>query len=307
MLIPDLFLECTTTEYKDNSDRLLFLQNLCPIYTFTNYGESFYGKKISSTNIDIYYQKTIDNELISSFFYFNFTSDFRNEKELFNIFSLEEKVKKYLSEKHYGNNSNYTTAQDIFNELYSSNSLLIQFINFSNILKEVLKKNKNGTNICQYYMPWLFTFNCLGNIENILIPYNSFNTVKILYALEYADLFYLSNCENIIDSLLLSTEKYLENKDLINIIRKSNIFEIIKIALSVYNDILLEINYILTDKVYVKKPYQNTLNLFNCINLYYNYVKNEIFLIKESNSNIINFENDNILTQLEDLMKIYQI
>ena len=31
--------------------------------------------------------KTIDNELISSFFYFNFTSDFRNEKELFNIFS----------------------------------------------------------------------------------------------------------------------------------------------------------------------------------------------------------------------------
>jgi len=308
MLIPDLFLECTTLKYPDDILREIILPRACPIYTSYYEVIGKYGNLIDALDIDINIQKTIDLELIKSFFYFNFTSDYtQDSSQVLRLFSLEERVKEYLLNKPQNNSSKYTDPQVIFSELYSSNSLLIQIIEFSNKLNEALGLNKNGTNICQYNIPWLFTFNCIGNDENIIIPYNSFNSNKSLYSLEYSDMFYLSNIRNTINTLLETVYTTTNNLELVNILKKSNIFIIIDAALAVYNNILVEISYILTNKIYVKSPYQNIVNLFTCLNLYYNYVENEIFLnqqIGPTNSNSNSFtENDkNILLQLEKII-----
>ena len=279
MLIPDLFLECTTTSYNSDADRLIYLQQSCPIYTYTTSGISDYGKPIDSINITLNFQNIIDPELIASFFFFNFTTDYRIDSSQFlRLFSLEERVIKYLADKPPNNSSKFTEPQAIFAEIYSSNSILVQIIEFSNKLNEVLGLNKNGTNICTYYIPWLFTYNCLGNINNVLIPYNSFNSNKSLFGLEYADLFYLSNIRLSISTLIESVYKYNQNIELINVIKKSNIFSIIEIALAVYNNILQQISYILTNKIWVKEPYENAQNYIACLTLYNNYVQNETFL-----------------------------
>jgi len=279
MLIPDLFLECTTTSYNSDDDRLIFLQQSCPIYTTTTSGISDYGRPIDSINITLNFQKTIDTELIASFLYFNFTTDYTQDSSLFSRFiSLEERVQVYLFNKPPDNSSKYTDPQTIFADIYSSNSILVQIIEFSNKLNEVLGLNNNGTNICPYFIPWLFTYNCLGNDDNPLIPYNSFNSNKSLYSLEYADLFYLSNIRLSVNSLLDAVFKYNQNNELINIIKKSNIFVIIDIALTVYTNALQQISYILNNKIYVKNPYQTSTNLVKCLILYYNYVQNETFL-----------------------------
>jgi hypothetical protein len=304
MLIPDLFLECTTNSYNNDQERSIYLQNSCPVYTYTIEGKNDYGNPSESVNITLNFQNIIDPELIAAFFYFNFTTDYTEDSTQFvRLISLEKRVEDYLLNKPSNNSSKYTEPQTIFAEIFSSNSILVQIIEFSNKLNEVLGVNKNGTNICQYNIPWLFTYNCLGNIVNILIPYNSFNSNKSLYALEYSDLFYLSNIRLTITTLIESAYKYNQNKELINIIKKSNIFNIIEIALAVYNNILQQISYILSNKIYVEQPYQNPINLFKCLILYYNYVQNATFLNNQSTSSNINIKNtNNTLLYLEKLI-----
>jgi len=284
MLIPDLFLICTTTKYDSDFIRQIILPNSCPIYTLTEQVTTIYGTN-DALSININIQEIIDIELIQSFFYFNFTSEYaQDSSQILRLFSLLERVKLYLLNKPPNNESKFTDPEVIFAELYSSNSLLIQIIEFSNKLNEVLGINKNGTNICQYNIPWFFTFNCLGNVDNVIIPYNSFNSNKSLFSLEYADMFYLSNIRNTINTLLETVYTYNSDLELKNIIKKSNIFIIIDAALAVYNNILLEISYILTNKIYVKQPYQNIINLFKCLNLYNNYVENQIYLNQQANN-----------------------
>jgi hypothetical protein len=283
MLIPDLFLECTTASYNNDADRLIYLQNSCPIYTFTTSGISFYDKPIDSVNITLNFQNIINVELIASFFFFNFTTDYRiNTSQIERLFSLEERVIAYLADKPPNNSSKYTNPQTIFAEIYSTDSILVQIIEFSNKLNDVLGVNKNGTNICTYSIPWLFTFNCLGNVNNVLIPYNSFNSNKSLFAFEYSDLFYLSNIRNSISTLLEAVYKYNQNKNLFNILKKSNIFNIIEIALAVYNNILQQISSISSNKTFVKETYQNPENYIACLTLFNNYIQNETFLQNQS-------------------------
>lgn len=314
MLIPDLFLECTTASYKNDAERIIYLPNACPIisYKTPKIEKSINNVKriYQSIDIQLNIQRTIDLELIASFMYFNFTSDYRiGTSQFTRLFSLEERVLKYLIDKPPNNSSKYTDPQVIFSEIYSSDSLLIQIINFSNKLNEVLSTNKNGINTCQYFIPWLFTYNCLQyNNENTsnFYPYTSFNTNKYLYAMEYSDLFYLSNMNNSsinsINILLETLYKYTNDPDLIKLIKVSNIFTVIQIALDVYNNILMQISYILTNKIYVTSAYQNPINLFKCLNLYYNYVKNEIFLNNQPNSSNLDLKDENTLLYLENLI-----
>ena len=314
MLIPDLFLECTTASYKNDAERLIYLQQACPIISYkTPQTEESLNKvirKYQKINIQLNIQRTIDLELIAAFMYFNFTSDYRTGNSQFSrLFSLEERVQEYLLNKPSNNSSKYTDPQVIFSELYSSDSLLIQIINFSNKLNEVLNYNKNGLNVCQYFIPWLFTYNCLQyNYESTskFYPYTSFNTNKSLYAMEYSDLFYLSNMNNSssnsINVLLETLYKYTNDPELIKLIKVSNIFTIIQIALDVYNNILMQISYILSKKIYVTSAYQNPINLFKCLNLYYNYVKNEIFLNNQPNPSLSNIKDENTLLYLEKLI-----
>lgn len=314
MIIPDLFLECTTASYKNDAERLIYLPKACPIISYktpkTEESINKVKRIYQSINIQLNIQNTIDLELIASFMYFNFTSDYRiGTSQFTRLFSLEEKVLKYLKDKPPNNSSKYTDPQVIFSAIYSSDSLLVQIINFSNKLNEVLNTDKNGLNICQYFIPWLFTYNCLQyNNESTsnFYPYTSFNTNKSLYAMEYSDLFYLSNMNNssinTINILLDTLYKYTNDPDLIKLIKVSNIFTIIKIALDVYNNILMQISYILSNKIYVTSAYQNPINLFKCLNLYYNYVKNEIFLNNQPNSSNLDLKNENTLLYLEKLI-----
>ena len=314
MLIPDLFLECTTASYKNDTERLIYLPKACPIISYktpkTEESINKVKRVYQSIDIQLNIQNTIDLELIAAFMYFNFTSDYRiGTSQFTRLFSLEEKVLKYLKDKPPNNSSKYTDPQVIFTAIYSSDSLLVQIVNFSNKLNEVLNPNKNGLNICQYFIPWLFTYNCLQyNNESTsnFYPYTSFNTNKSLYAMEYSDLFYLSNMNsssiNTINILLDTLFKYTNDPNLIKLVKISNIFTVIQIALDVYNNVLMQISFILSKKIYVTNAYQNPLNLFKCLNLYYNYVKNEIFLNNQPNSSNLNLKDENTLLYLEKII-----
>ena len=107
---------------------------------------------------------------------------------------------------------------------------------------------------------------------------------------------------NTINILLDTLFKYTNDPDLIKLIKISNIFTVIQIALDVYNNILMQISYILSNKIYVTSAYQNPINLFKCLNLYYNYVKNEIFLNNQPNSSNLDLKDENTLLYLEKLI-----
>ena len=314
MLIPDLFTRCMTNYY-DDSDPLtksISLIKTCPIYSNLLEGESSYvsNSNIYSLGINFFYQKIINPTLIKGFFYYNFTTNFNQVDNIFKRFSsVTERVNLYFQSKlntiNYGN---YTDPEEIFNELYSENSILIQILKFNKLLNEVLEKNKNGTNICQYFIPYLFIFYCLANNENNLIPLNTLNADRTLYGMEYSDLFYIANMrtnletvfQNLRSNILIGSDATDEKVAIfVDYLKNNNIFVIIDLAVEVYNDIISQISQILQKKTIIDVDYENELVLLDCLRLYYNYIDNEIFLINNS------VTDENISTKyLQDTKKL---
>ena len=281
MLIPDLFTQCMTRRNDTDAEKLINLQHTCPIYSLSKNGLNDYGNKIQSLSIKTNYQKIIDPTIIKAFLYYNFTSDFTKDisKDII-IMPLDKHIEKYIyANRPPTNDSKFTSPLVIFSQIYSSDSLLVQLVEFSNKLKEIMPIDKNGTNICQYYIPWLFTYYCSGNGNNPLLPYNNFNTDKTLYGMEYSDLNYLSNMKNSLRTLLLNIGVYISDVTLTDLLLVSNIFNILDIALEVYNNVLEQISYILQKKTFIYPKYENPSYLLECINLYYNYTQNETYLL----------------------------
>lgn len=297
MLIPDLFTRCMTNYYDDSDpfSKTNSLIRTCPVYSNLLSGESNYvsSTKINSLGIQFFYQKLINPTLIKGFFYYNFTTNFNQVNNIFSRFtSVTERVNTFfISKLNTINYGNYTDPQEIFNELYSENSILVQILKFNKLLNEVLQKNKNGTNICQYFIPYLFIFYCLANNDNNLIPLNTLNSDRTLYGMEYSDLFYIANMrtnletvfQNLRSNILLGSDATNDQVALfVNYLKNSNIFIIIDLAVEVYNDIISQISQILQKKTIINVAYENELVLLDCLRLYYNYIDNETFLINNS-------------------------
>ena len=281
MLIPDLFTICMTSKYDTDAEKLINLQNTCPIYSLSTTGLNDFGKQIQSLSIKTNYQKTIEPNLIKGFLYYNFTSDFTKDiSKTVRTMPLEKYIEKYIYiNQPVTNDSKFTSPMTIFSQIYSPDSLLVQLVNFSNKLQEITPVTKNGTNVCEYYIPWLFTYYCVGNNNNTLLPYNNFNSDKTLYGLQYSDLIYLSDMNSSLKTLLINVGIYTSDSKLTDILAVANIFKIIEIALEVYNNVLEQISYILQKKTFIYYEYENPIILFQCINLYYNYTQNETYLL----------------------------
>lgn len=297
MLIPDLFTRCMTNYYDDSDpfSKSISLQKTCPIYSQLSQGESNYVSTtdIYSLGINFYYQKLINPTLIKGLFYYNFTTNFDQVDNIFKRFtSVTERVNTFfVSKLNTINYGNYTDPEEIFNELYSENSILIQILKFNKLLNEVLEKNKNGTNICQYFIPYLFIFYCLANNLNNLIPLSTYNSDRTLYGMEYSDLFYIANMRTSLDTVFQNLKSNIligsdDTEELVSIfvnnLKNNNIFVIIDLAVEVYNDIISEISQILQKKTIINVAYENELVLLDCLRLYYNYIDNETFLINTS-------------------------
>ena len=318
MLIPDLFTRCMTNYYDDNNpiSKSIALIKTCPVYSNLIQGESNYvnNANISSLDIQFYYQKLINPTLIKGFFYYNFTTNFNQVDDIFKRFtSVRERVNTFfVSKLNTTNYGNYTDPQEIFNELYSENSILVQILKFNKLLNEVLEKNKNGTNICQYFIPYLFIFYCLANNQYNLIPLNTLNADRSLYGMEYSDLFYIANMrtnletifQNLKSNILLGSNATNDQVSVfVDYLKNNNIFIIIDLAVEVYDDIISQISQILQKKTIINVTYENELVLLDCLRLYYNYVDNETFLINSSDSD--EKISTIYLTEIKSLIKKY--
>ena len=293
MLIPDLFIQCVTSYYKNPTEKLTMLKTSCPIYTdiFSNNN----NKNLNDISVNYYYQKLINKDLIKSLLYFNFTSNFTKVTSLqHRLVFLSQKVSIFLDRKiDHINYSNFTKPEEIFNAIYDKDSIIIQLMEFRQQLFNALDQNKNGTNICNYNIPYLFTFYCINNKEkNCLQPLNTITSDKTLYTMSYSDLYYLSNAKWALPVLISNINKLLNSRippdeieNFINNITYSNIFTVFDIVAETYDEILSEISFILQKKTIIPLKYTYTSNLLECLFLYYNYVSNEIFLINNSGIN----------------------
>ena len=304
MLIPDLFTQCMTRKYDTDAKKLINLKYTCPIYSLSTTGLNDYGKQIQSLSIKTNFQKIIDVNIIKSFLYYNFTSDFRKDiSKTVRVMPLERFIEKYIYiNQPATNDSKFTDPTVIFSKIYSSDSLLVQLVEFSNKLKEIKPINKNGTNVCPYNIPWLFTYYCGGNNIRELLPYNNFNTDKVLYGMEYSDLNYLSNMNSSLKTLLDNLTVYLSSQELTDILLVSNIFNILDIALEVYSNVIEQISSVLQKKYFVYYEYESPVYLLECFNLFYNYTQNETYLLSLADGNSPEPNNEYIFAAIKNFI-----
>ncbi len=247
-LIPNLFRSCyvgSPTDFK--------IPFFCPIFETPN-------------EISYYLPNLIDIELIKSFIYFNFPCSIK--------YDVMPASPSFGSSAISINNIKNTTYDSItssfqyINSIYSDKSLLLQLMNFNaflNVAGNVETKNINSFNIL-----WDFTQLChLYDISNFYIVGNN-NMNNIIN-------------QNLGNEIYTVSSKLLEIYGISNVtinmlfLLKNNITTVLKIASSVYEDINVEISYIISRKKYCKKPYMNPNNINYLMKLYNNYYNNQVY------------------------------
>ena len=235
--IPNLFRKCYTNKkiYSNNFN----ITSSCPIY-------------INENLITYNFPLILDENIIKSFLYYNVSSNYLkyNSNNIENYLKsniLINKLKNILKSKRTTNYGFYTQSNLIFNELYSSDSLLVQFISFFNSMQTANYAYNNSTIVNSYTIPWIYTaycicYNCSGNdVSNINIIENN---VKIL---DQSQL-------NIIFNILYGKDTFnipptvVFDNGIVLTVGYDNIFTIIKCALQVYQDALLQIESFILNK-----------------------------------------------------------
>ena len=174
-LIPNLFRSC----YSKDS---LKIPNICPTFIYINKSTHFFPL-LESENI------------IKSFLYFNFPVNINSYNSNNNFLEDILKFKYQLYKKKYNTTyGSYTNPLDLYNEIYSSNSMLSQLLTFSNYLSESNYAVNNSVNINTFNIPWDFTYNCLcysGFLDYTYITGNNNYDYNITNS--YANLIYTIN------------------------------------------------------------------------------------------------------------------
>lgn len=279
--IPNLFRKCYTNKqiYSNNFN----ITKSCPIYINENF-------------ITYNFPLILDQNLIKSFFYYNISSNYLK----YNVSNIEtyirsniliDKLKNILKSKRTTNYGFYTQSNVIFNELYSTDSLLVQFIDFFNSMQKANYAYNYNLIVNSYNIPWNYTaycicYNCSGNnVSNINIIENN---VKIL---DQSQL-------NIIFNILYGKDTFnipptvVYDNGIVLTVGYDNIFTIIKCAQQVYEDVLLQIESFLLNKDYCLQPYMNISNIPILAQLYKNYASNEEYINSRSqfNPNIVIYD-----------------
>jgi hypothetical protein len=249
-IIPNLFRKC----YVNST---LNIPNICPSI-------------VQNSVTNFYLPKIIDEKYIKSFLYYNFPSNTNN------YYTLEKLIKNTIysnnllsSKKKNETYSSFTTANILFSQIYSNDSMLIQLLNLNKFVDSSYYLTNNSLIGNNFKIEWDCTLSCYcdNNDDSIYIVGNYNDSLLINYN-DASTLYNLFN--NAINQNILKLINFnIINSDL-------NILYIIKYAIEVYNDILLQIQYYLDSKTYCLKDYMYPSNIPILFSLYNNFYKNQI-------------------------------
>lgn len=291
-IIPDIFRLCIIKEPSEYQEPLVSVRISPKIrITLPNAGAFVLTR----------YQKLLPLNIIKSFFFFGYKSNFE-DFNINDITFLEIKIKNYIKDALV-TSASYTDPEIIFNQLYGTDTLIQNMIQLNNLLNNVKEEKTDLTNIGSYNLPYLFSY--YVNIQ-VLID-GSFNISKYsnlrdknTTALSYTDLVYLNylnklisdnlifdNFITLINSKTLGFELSPETINNLNIAveftKNNNIFILIKAALEVKQYILNVISYNLNNKSYYIQDYAKPVYLVITKKLYCNYANNENYNYPELN------------------------
>lgn len=235
---------------------------------------------INSVNTVNYFPLLIDVNFIKSFLYFNFPGGIKNFNNNFDfinsIYSYKNLNKKYTTY------ASFTSPIDIIFKTYSSNSLLIELVKFSNYLTDSYYTYNNSLLLNNFIVEWDFTQSCItfNNIDifttgNYTTNYDII-TQNIGYNIYYSyfgTLYYNNGRSNLNNETnpLITKQKY-------------NIYTILQITMEVFNDITSEIKCYFENKSYCKKSYMYAYNIPVLLKIYQNYYNNQIYTISKNYS-----------------------
>jgi hypothetical protein len=256
-LIPNLFRKC----YLQKNINLPYV---CPKYTDGN-------------TIINYFPYLLEEDLIKSFLYFNFPASYINKSNIPNNISIIKNLEK-LVKKRIKTVGQSITPNQIINNLYSQNSMLLQLINFQNYINASNYSLNVTKNISSFKIKWDITISCFSytnDINNSYIVINNTNDPNDKYSTIDP---YTAN--NIYDIKLSFVNMFFNNNTVndnnIIILYYQNIYTILNYVLDVYNDIILEIQSYQEGTQYCKKPYMNNTNIPILLKLYNIFYNNQI-------------------------------
>ena len=249
--IPNLFRNCFYQHH-------IQLPSACPSY-------------INSAGTYNYFPMILNKSIIKSFLYFNFPSSYTKYNQLNTYISKITNTKELQIKKRNKTYASYTPSNNIIASTYSTDSLFIQILAFNNYLKNSAFSVSNSTILNTFQIIWDILPGCIQSSQTNAI-YTLTNTLPITNA--------QGNALYTIQTNSLSLSKFTN----------PNIFYIIDYALEVYEDILLDYQYYLTNGVYCPKEYMNTINIKYLTQLYSIYYKNQIYINQQNlvTTNVLN-------------------
>ena len=280
IIIPDLFRICFILPPEIFQKNRNFI-SICPKLGIVGQQNNF---SFSTTRI----QKLIPDNTIKSFLYFGYSSNINDNHPFIN---LEEEVRKTVKSNN-NNPEKYHNVPDIFNTIYTGNTLLRQLIDFDNTLKYINDPSVDGTVFCNYNIRWLFSYYCYTRTLN---NYNVYNNNKNNNSFSYSDLTLLNyvlkttsesfSIEKLYVFLNKLGEKIPQSSENIKVFENqistlvnNNIFLLINIAYEVRQYIYEVIQNILSNKEYKQQVYSNDVYYKITNKLYSNYKSNELFI-----------------------------
>jgi hypothetical protein len=249
IITPNLFRLC----FVQNK---LYIPNICPIFDDKNKNTK-------------YIPLLLDKKTIQSFLYYGFSTNIYKYPPPTSISDtyLIDKLIPILNSKDKTNYGFYTSATEIFIQIYPKDCLLIQVLQFNKGIKNALNSFAKNSVIANYSIPWKTTSICLctsGIINDTII----LEANKILSRL---DLIAINNF-NVGDKSRYYGLPNETNSISKNIILNNSIYQIISYALEVYTDILEQIEYFILNKKYCLKNYMQSSNIPKLLKYYNNYV-----------------------------------
>ena len=247
------------------------------------------------------YQKLLPLNIIKSFFYFGYKSNFE-DFNINDITFLEIKIQNYIKNALV-TSASYTDPEIIFNQLYDTDTLIQNMIQLHNLLNTVREEKTDLTNIGSFNLPYLFSYYVnIQVLKDGSLNINKYSNLrdKNTTALSYTDLVYLNYLNKLIsDNLIFDNFITLLNSktlgfeispDIINNLniaveftKNNNIFILIQSALEVKQYILNVISYNLNNKAYNVMDYAKPVYLAITKKLYCNYANNENYNYPELN------------------------
>jgi hypothetical protein len=251
LIIPNLFRLCFFNESG------IKIPNICPRFIY-------------SSTITYYYPKLIDENQIKFFLYYNFPSNIYDYSGKDAIAQLAINKQLLVEKKKNNTVGSFSTPNELFNQIYSNNSLIVQLLQFNNYVIQCNNKVSLNEVFGNFRILWDYTGYCISYTEYISDTYIVSDTNKNNLVTQP-----MGNNLFLIKNGLL---KRFTNAELEIFKNIKTIYTVLNYALEVYQDILLELQYFINDLEYCHQSYMNINNINPMLQMYNIYYKNEDYV-----------------------------